>query len=113
MASISSVITGGFGAPGDVYLVITDGYATTGEVVEPPVVVTPEIVAGPFLRDPRRQRRNKVIRYSDFVSREAYAEALRAAIPMSEVKPIETMERTIADDDEDEAIIMLLMRVLH
>ena len=39
MASISSVITGGFGAPGDVYLVITDGYGTSGAVVVPPVIV--------------------------------------------------------------------------
>lgn len=30
MASISSVITGGFGTPGSAYLVITDGYGTAG-----------------------------------------------------------------------------------
>lgn len=39
-ASISSVITQGFGPPGDVYLVITDGFGTAaGAYVPPPPVI--------------------------------------------------------------------------
>jgi hypothetical protein len=65
---------------------------------------------GHLFRQPKRKAR--VIRYSDFESREAYANAIQAAIPMSEVKPIATIERTLADEDEDE-VIFLLLKTLH
>lgn len=110
MASISSVITGGFGVPGSAALVITDGYGTAGVVVPP--TATNIVSAGGVLFKSGK-RRNKVIRYSDFESIEAYAQALQAAIPMSEVKPIKTIERTLADEEEDEEIILMLMKVLH
>lgn len=70
-------------------------------------------LGGHLFKD-RRGRRNRVIRYSDFETREAYEAALRAAIPMSEVKPYDTIERTLADEeDEEEAIITMLMQVIH
>ena len=75
-------------------------------------VATPGV--GPGGRRPFR-RNSKVIRYSDFETREAYEQALLAAIPMSEVKPYPTIERTLADEEETEEIFLLLqvMNRLH
>lgn len=112
MASISSVITSGFGVPGSASLVITDGYGTAGVVV-PPVVVQNIVSAGGALFKDKR-RKSRVIRYSDFETRDAYEAAVRAAIPMSEVRPYPTIERTVVDDDEDETeVIFMLLKLLH
>jgi hypothetical protein len=66
---------------------------------------------GRLFKQPKRK--NRVIRYSDFESREAYANAIQAAIPMSEVRPIDTIERTLADEEEEEEVIFLLLKTLH
>ena len=66
---------------------------------------------GRLFKQPKR--RNRVIRFSDFETREAYEAALLAAIPMSEVKPYTTMERTLADEEEEEEVIFMLLKMLH
>lgn len=87
---------------------LAGSFAGRGEVVvEEPSLATP---GGPLFRD--RKRRRKVIRYSDFKSREEYAKALASAIPMSQVRPYPTMERTPGEDEETEVIFMLL-KMLH
>lgn len=68
----------------------------------------------------RKKRKSKVIRFSDFETREAYeaelqkaAEALAAqAIPVSSV----SAETGAVEDDEledDEILLMAIMRVIH
>lgn len=83
----------------------------TGEHTSVPVPQVDTSNAGPGGRLFSGKRKNKVIRFSDFESREAYAQALQAAIPMSQVKPIETIERTVDDDDDD--VVFMIMRMLH
>ena len=64
---------------------------------------------------PRKDKKGKVIRFSDFDSREAYEAALREAlrqIPIVHVDhDVPTPTETI--DDEDEAILVAISRILH
>ena len=110
MASISSVITGGFGVPGSAFLVITDGFGTAG--VAPPA---PDAFVQPALGntkwDRNRKKKHRVIRFSDFETREALAaELAAAALPIVSI-PLET---TIDEweEIEDDFIAFELMRLL-
>lgn len=99
MASISSVITGGFGVPGSASLVITEGFGTAGVAPPPSVDV---LISGSI---GRRRRKPKVIRFSDFAVRDDLVREVRKAIPIPRplvVQSIEDME------DEDFIVINLL-----
>ena len=110
MASISSVITCGFGTPGSASLVITDGFGTAGVTPAPSVQPTPTLGGSRF---DRRKPKQRVIRYSDFETREAYAQAIaQAAMPMAQLPPVEAP----ADEWEDAEYAMIayaLIRMLH
>lgn len=60
----------------------------------------------------KKKGKATIIRYSDFASRDAYEEAIRAAIPIPRVyndvpAPTEVIE------DEDEILLMAITRILH
>lgn len=62
-------------------------------------------------KEPKRKR-NRVIRWSDFESRDAYAKELAAAaMPLARVS--DPRESVYADDDEDDELIELLLMKLH
>lgn len=103
MASISSVITGGFGTPGSASLVITDGYGTLGAVVVPPSV---DIVSHAGIGGKRRK--HKVIRFSDFAVRDDLVREVRKAIPI----PRPTVVRSVEDMEDEEFIIINLIGLL-
>ena len=55
----------------------------------------------------KKKKKGKVIRYSDFESREEYARALQAAV----IAP--PMVISVPMDEDDDLILALLARVLH
>ena len=55
----------------------------------------------------KKKKKGKVIRYSDFESRDAYAAALQAAV----IAP--PMVVSVPMDEDDDLILALLARVLH
>lgn len=108
MASISSVITGGFGVPGSASLVITDGYGTAGTL--PPTVDQIQLTPANS-RWSGRKKKPRVIRFSDFESREALAKELAAAsLPIVAI-PLETPIDEW-EEIEDDFIAFELMRLL-
>lgn len=85
---------------------------------QPPAVVSEQPSAGgrsPFSKASRR----KVIRYSDFETREAYEAAFKQAIPMAAVNPIQTIERTVSteaeerEEDDTEMVFLVLRELMH
>ena len=58
-------------------------------------------------RSYKKKKRGRVIRYSDFESREEYARALQAAV----IAP--PMVVSVPMDEDDDLILALLARVLH
>ena len=59
----------------------------------------------------RKKRKGKVIRYSDFETREEYAQAVMAAI---EVRPPPgPVPEPVPIDEDDDAILIALARILH
>lgn len=99
--SIASVITCGFGVPGSASLVITDGYSTAA--VAPPVVTTTQTGGGGS-----RRRRGRVIRYSDFESREELERAMRVVLA-----PVVVPEPIQIEDDEDDDVVANLLMMMH
>lgn len=130
MASISSVITGGFGTPGSASLVITDGFGTAG--------VTPTTALGG--RRVRRSRRplwhtrdeGKTLDPVAVRQEAEYVAALAAQADMFALLDeqrvlqealtiatarqrktisamINTIERRVAEIEDDEAAIVLIM----
>ncbi len=67
----------------------------------------------------RKKRKSRVIRFSDFETREAYEKALQEAASAlaAQAIPVSRISETgaVEDDDleDDEAILMALMRILH
>ena len=130
--SIASVITGGFGAPGNASLVITDGYATAGAIPPPVATATPGGVRrsrflrrGPRLpgydpepeqpavvvHEPRRKRvRAPVVQHPPFPDvavphiPQAVPSATRISVPVLGTAVLAEI------DDEEEAILMALLQ---
>lgn len=130
MASISSVITGGFGVPGSASLVITDGYGTAG--VTPPPAPSSSVggVRRGFLR---RSYKAPILPWERIPDEpvviakparkrirmpavEAIRKATDGAIPIETVREIaapvisipEIGAAVLADIDDDEDLIWLI-----
>ena len=71
-----------------------------GAVIPPPPVIQSGGGGG-------KKRRNKVIRYSDFESRERWEQELRKALPIVYPEPVP--EPVPIEEDEDDIVIQLLM----
>lgn len=61
----------------------------------------------------KRRRKGKIIRFSDFDSREAYEEAIRAAITPVTVPTITEPIPPLEEDEDDEILIAAISRILH
>lgn len=74
---------------------------------------TPTEVAGRGNINWKKRRRGKVVRFSDFETREEYAKALAAAaLPI--IQPRHDVPAPIEEEDEDDEILMaLLTKIIH
>jgi hypothetical protein len=103
--SISSVITGGFGVSAP--LIITDGFGTTGVIPPPPaddIVPT----TGGWRSKYDKKKRKRVIRYSDFATREDFRRAVQQAIPIPRPPVVDSLE----DLEDEDFIVTHLLRLL-
>jgi len=60
----------------------------------------------------KRKSKTKVIRFSDFESREAYAAALRAAIPEPKTVIVDP-EPPLGENDDDNLLIAAISKLIH
>lgn len=90
--------------------------ATWGVSWKQAATATPSAQPTPTLggsRFDRRKPKQRVIRYSDFETREAYAQAIaQAAMPMAQLPPVDAPADEW-EDAEDAMIAFALIRMLH